>query len=141
VGSLEQARGGTRVLVIDDDPIALQVARERLESAGHEVLTREEALGAAQAVRDLAPELVLVDVLMPALGGEQIAALLGQSRLTRDIGVILYSSLPEDELDALVAASNALGAIRKTGDEAVFLRQFEDLLRRHREAGSRARGA
>jgi len=121
-----------RVLVIDDDPIALQVARERLASMGHEVFTREEALGTAQAVRDLKPDIVLIDVMMPALGGEQIAGLLKQSRLTRDVGVILHSSKSEAELARLLGDSGAVGAITKTSDTRIFLEQFEQLARKHR---------
>jgi DNA-binding response OmpR family regulator len=127
-----------KVLVIDDDPIVLEVVRERLSSAGHEVVTREEALGTTQVVRDEQPDLVLLDVMMPALNGERIAELLRGHKATQHVGIILHSSKSELELLALIQQTGALGAIAKTSNGAAFMQRFEALAQRHRKRSSRA---
>ena len=64
------------VLVVDDDPIVLEVTRERLEGAGYIVYVREEALGTSQWSAEFQPDIVLLDVNMPALTGLDLAQLL-----------------------------------------------------------------
>lgn len=121
----------TKVLVIDDDPIVLELVRQRLTTAGYDVRVREEALGTTQAVREERPDVVLLDVMMPALNGERIASLLRAGAGTRGVGVIFYSSKSESDLAALIEQTGALGAIHKGGDEADFLERFRELVARH----------
>ncbi|MGD8859615.1 MAG: response regulator [Myxococcales bacterium] len=120
----------TKVLVIDDDPIVLEVVKERLEGAGYDVTTRTEALGTTQAVRETSPDVVLLDIMMPALSGERIAELLRSNARTGDVGIILHSSKTDEELEPLIAQTGALGAISKSHDEGEFLSRFRMLLRK-----------
>jgi PleD family two-component response regulator len=120
-----------RVLVIDDDPIVLELIRERLETHGYDVTVREHALGTVQVVREMQPDVVLLDVMMPALNGERIATLLKGSVKTKDVGIVLYSSKSETELAPLIQETGALGAISKTEKADAFMRRFEQLVRRH----------
>jgi DNA-binding response OmpR family regulator len=126
----------TKVLVIDDDSVLLEVVRERLEAIDCEVFVRQEALGTTQAVRAHRPDIVLLDVMMPALSGERVIGLLQGSRAMAGVGVILYSSKPEAELLELVESTGALGAISKALGAAEFTRRFDALVRLHR--GSRS---
>ena len=120
------------VLIVDDDPIVLEVTRERLEGAGYEVHTREEALGTSQWTAEFQPDIVLLDVNMPALAGPELAQLLKKRRATKDVAIILYSSLESAELQSKLRATGAVGAIQKTGDERRFLEDFERLAARLR---------
>ena len=120
------------VLVVDDDPIVLAVTRERLEGAGYTVHTREEALGTSQWTAEFQPDVVLLDVNMPALTGPDLANLLKKRRATKDVTIILYSSLEPDELQAKLRATGAVGAIQKTGDARRFMEEFERLAARAR---------
>jgi CheY-like chemotaxis protein len=122
------------VLIVDDDPIVLEVTRERLESAGYEVHTREEALGTSQWSAEFQPDIVLLDVNMPALAGPELAQLLKKRRATKDIAIILYSSLESEELKSKLHATGAVGAIQKTGDDRKFLADFERLASRLRHS-------
>jgi CheY-like chemotaxis protein len=121
-----------KVLVIDDDPILLEVIRDRLETAGYVVFTREDALGTSQAIAEHNPDVILLDIMMPALGGKDLAALLKRRELTRDVGIILHSSLDAEELAGMLKVTSAVGAIQKTPDSARFLAEFERLFARYR---------
>jgi PleD family two-component response regulator len=120
-----------KVLVIDDDPIILEVVRERLESAGYAVSVREHALGTVQYVREEHPDVLLLDVMMPALNGERLATLLKGSARTKDAGIILYSSKSEAELAPMIQETGALGAISKSESAEEFTRRFDALVRKH----------
>jgi len=130
------ATASTKVLVIDDDPIVLEVVRERLEGAGFVVVVRDEPLGTTNVVRDERPDIVLLDIMMPALNGERLAALLRSNRSLSSIGIILHSSKSPAELHPLIAQTGAIGAISKSESEGEFMRKFHDLVRMHREGGS-----
>lgn len=120
-------------LVVDDDPVVLEVARERLEQLGFAVTTRDQSLGTSTWILQHRPNFVLLDVMMPALTGGELAGML--KRRAAHTFVILHSSKPDSELRALAAATGALGAIPKTSDERRFR---EDVLRLTRLALVRA---
>lgn len=113
-----------KVLVIDDDAIALEVAGERLRGAGYAVVLRDEALGTTRVVREEMPDIVLLDLMMPALNGERIVELLQGTAATREVAVVLHSSKSGDELSTILGETNAAGAITKTSSDTDFVQQF-----------------
>lgn len=123
----------TKVLVIDDDPIVLEVVRERLEGAGFVVVVRDEPLGTTNVVRDERPDIVLLDINMPALNGERLAALLRSNRSLNSLSIVLHSSKSPQELLPLVEQTGAIGAISKSESEGEFMRTFHQLVQAHRE--------
>jgi adenylate cyclase len=56
-------------LVIDDDPTNVEVLRVRLSAQGYEVVTAIDGEEGLQRARELEPDLVLLDVMMPKLDG------------------------------------------------------------------------
>jgi DNA-binding response OmpR family regulator len=119
-------------LVVDDDPIALEVARERLEQLGFKVETRLNALGTSGWIAINRPDFVLLDVMMPALSGSELAKVVRRREVhTR---IILHSSKSRPELEALVRQTGALGAITKDCDAE----QFSSHLRRLISEASRS---
>ena len=127
--SMQPRRRG-KVLVVDDDPIILEVVRERLDAAGFDVYVREDALGTSQWVAREQPDFILLDVLMPALGGAELGQLLKRSSSTSHTAVILHSSLSPAALRPVIARTGAIGAIGKTHDGAKFIAEFERLVER-----------
>ena len=113
-----------RVLVVDDDPVTLEVVRERLETLGYAVTVRDEAIGTAQWIAHEQPEFVLLDVSMPALSGTGLAQILGRNSSTRSTAVILHSSRDAATLQELANSVGAIGAIEKTSDASHFIREF-----------------
>jgi CheY-like chemotaxis protein len=61
-----------RILVVDDDPTILRLLQVNLEMEGHEVLTAGDGHEALVRLREGAPEVVLLDVMMPGLDGWQV---------------------------------------------------------------------
>jgi CheY-like chemotaxis protein len=119
------------VLVVDDDPISLRVTEAALARLGHRTLGRSAALGTTSLILRERPDVVVLDVSMPALPGDQLAALLRQQAPLRDAYrpiVILHSGTDEAELVELARRAGADGAIPKSADPRVFGERFERIV-------------
>jgi CheY-like chemotaxis protein len=110
-------------MVVDDSEVVLELTRSVLEGAGYRVLTRNRPAGCIAAMLRENPDLVLVDVSMPGVGGDTLVRCFGTAHPTSKTIVLLYSSLPEEALQLKAEASGAHGYIQKTHDAAVLLRQ------------------
>jgi two-component system KDP operon response regulator KdpE len=115
-----------RVLVIDDSPVVLKWCRLVLESAGYEMLAHDSVMGTSVRILRDKPDLVLLDVGMPVLQGDDVMEFIRPLGLKTP--VFLFSSHPADELERRAAKAGCDGYIRKTEDSALFLSQVEAAL-------------
>jgi len=116
-----------RFLVVDDDVVALEVTKERLESAGYSVVTRNKALGTSAYIKKERPDFVLLDVHMPGLPGDALAKLLTDGDFVP--GIILHSATDKQELTSLALRCGAIGIIEKSDDDQYFRAQLERCVR------------
>ncbi|HET7433913.1 MAG TPA: response regulator [Thermoanaerobaculia bacterium] len=121
-----------KILVIDDDDKTLGAVRRLLSAAGYEVVTSDSALRMPQLVQREKPDLVLLDVEMPALSGEHVLDFTTLFDFLRTTPIVLHSGREEAELQSLVERSNAAGYIRKTGNPISFVSQVEKFLAQSR---------
>jgi CheY-like chemotaxis protein len=82
-----------RIAVVDNDRIYLEIIRDLLEDEGYTVLTHDDLRTGCSFVRQVRPDLVIVDILQQRkpLGLTLLADLL-QDPLTRDVPVIVVSA-------------------------------------------------
>ena len=64
-----------RVLVVDDDGMYLELVQRSLRGFGMEVTTTDSSLGVSNLIRRLEPDVVLLDVNIPALSGDAVLGL------------------------------------------------------------------
>lgn len=100
------------ILIMDDSPIVLDVVKATLEDAGFEVWTAEnlEQLEAERLAHP--PDLVLLDVQMPEMFGDDVGEVLKNVKRV-DVPILLFSSLDEELLAARVAAAQLDGYVPK----------------------------
>ncbi len=80
------------ILVVDDSPEICELLQLHLETAGYEVLLAADGTGAIELIKEMKPDLAIVDLNMPHLSGDEFVASLKSSPATRDVPVILLSS-------------------------------------------------
>jgi DNA-binding response OmpR family regulator len=102
-----------RVLVVDDDGMYLELVERSLRGYGMEVTTTDSSLGVSNLIRLLEPDVVLLDVNIPALSGD---ALLGLARRTAPerTKFVLFSSADEGALRRRALDCRADGYITKS---------------------------
>jgi diguanylate cyclase (GGDEF)-like protein len=81
-----------RILVVDDEEDLLQVLDKRLTTAGYEVFKATSGERILEMVRDVMPDLILLDILMPGVDGMQVKAKLDQDVSTDNIPVIFLTA-------------------------------------------------
>ncbi|MET0094675.1 MAG: response regulator, partial [Sedimenticola sp.] len=84
------------ILVIDDDPSAIDILNSFLEREYKVVAAKEGEHGLSRAVSDDPPDLILLDILMPGMDGYAVCTALKENPRTRDIPVIFISVLDAD---------------------------------------------
>ncbi len=119
-----------KILVIDDDEKLLGAVRRLLTAAGFDIVTSDSALRLPQLVQREKPDLVLLDIEMPALTGEHVLEMTKLFEFLRDIPIVLHSARGEEQLQELVARSNAIGYIKKTGNPMSLVSQVQKFLER-----------
>nr|WP_306805908.1 response regulator [Caballeronia sp. BR00000012568055] len=86
-----------RVLVVDDNADLRDYMRRMLASAGHEVSVAANGEDALQMVRDLSPEVIVSDVMMPRLDGFGLLRAIRADDVLRDTPVVLLSARAGEE--------------------------------------------
>jgi PAS domain S-box-containing protein len=88
-GGLSQAD----ILIVDDEPESLRLLIDILNKQGYETRPATDGLQALSAARLAPPDLILLDVMMPAMSGYEVCQALKTDEATRDIPVIFISAL------------------------------------------------
>ena len=107
-----------RVLIIDDDETTLLLTRRRLERAGFTVSVRSEPIGTTNEVRSFLPDVLLIDVSMPAMSGDRLVEVV--RRGGHSARVVLFSDRPQRELEALARSCEADGCVQKSEHERLI---------------------
>ena len=84
-------------LVVDDDPSIREILVMNLESEGMEVHVADNGDDAVSLARELLPDLVVLDVMMPGQDGYQVLSTLKSDTCTSDIPVVLLTAKASDD--------------------------------------------
>ena len=117
-----------KILVVDDSPMMLDMTRMALRRAGFEVVTAQN-MAALQEAKKRGPfDLVLMDVQMPELLGDQVAKSLARGRDTQ-APIFLMSSMEESELRQRCKDAGVAGYILKRDGMAALVRRATEALK------------
>lgn len=119
-----------RVLLVDDDPVTLEIVKAALEDAGFSVTTRERAFGTSVVIAEEHPDVVLADVTMPGLTGDGLVRVGAANPKLKGTLFILYSARRAADLEQLAQEVGAAGAIVKTGNMDAFVTEFKRIVER-----------
>ena len=81
-----------RVLVIDDDPVIVQLLRVNFEIEGFDVVSAGDGREGLERAKVDQPDIILSDIMMPRVDGLELVSTLKQDPDTRHVPVILISA-------------------------------------------------
>ena len=82
-----------RILIVDDEKDMVTVLKKRLVMRGYEVGYAENGREAMTLIENDPVDLIILDIMMPVMGGPELANILKENPLTRNIPIIFLSAI------------------------------------------------
>ncbi len=115
-------------LIVDDNALNIELVRFLLEAEGWEVRAAADAEQATVSLREVLPDVVLMDLGLPGITGLELTRRLRADPRTAKLAIVAVtaSAMKGDEAKALEAGCN--GYIAKPIDTRSFVKQIDDVL-------------
>lgn len=110
-----------RILVVDDQPANIQIVGAVLGSLGHEIVPAGDGPTALKRVALRSPDLILLDMLMPGMGGCEVCRQLKENSDWKDIPVIFLSAADDKDLIVRALDSGGVDYITKPFNQAELI--------------------
>jgi response regulator RpfG family c-di-GMP phosphodiesterase len=117
------------ILVVDDDPAIRESVGELLRAEDHHVVECHDGIGAMREVQATPPDLILLDLSMPGLSGESIAAMLKADEATRFIPIIILTGENDSNTQCRLLELGAEEFLAKPFSRLHLLARIRSLLR------------
>lgn len=117
-----------RILLVDDEPAIVKMVGKRLETEGFEVITAMDGAAALQKAKTEAPQLILLDLMLPKMGGYRVCSLLKKDERYNKIPVILFTARSEERDIQASKEAGANAYITKPFDPQTLLKTIHQLL-------------
>ena len=109
---------GAKVLMVDDDPNILRFVSANLRARGFDVTTAEDGETALKIVEQAMPNLIILDLLMPGIGGAEVCR---RIREWSDVPIIILTAIGESKTRMELKSLGASDYITKPFDIPDFL--------------------
>ena len=119
----------SRILVVDDVPVNIQLLVTYLAAEGYDVVSAKDGHDAMKAVKEHQPDLILLDVMMPKMNGFKVCEVIKSDDATKFIPVILVTALNELEDKVKGMNSGADDFLAKPFNKLELLVRVRSLLR------------
>lgn len=117
-----------KVLVADDNVKLLAAVKVRLEAEGYDVITTQDGYQALSFAAHEKPDLLVLDVKMPAGSGLSVHERMNALDEVRDIPVIYITGVGRDDIDAEAHRLGAFAVLHKPFETGRFLEIVRDAL-------------
>lgn len=87
----------TKIAIIEDDPAISQMYRMKFEADGFDVQLANDGIKGVAMVEDFQPDMILLDVQMPEMTGDEVLKQIRDAPWGKDIPVIVLTNLGEEE--------------------------------------------
>lgn len=87
----------TKIAIIEDDALINQMYRMKFEAAGFDVEVAVNGSHGVALVKEFHPDIILLDIGMPEMKGDEALALIRKDPKSKDIPVIILTNLGEEE--------------------------------------------
>ena len=114
----------SKVLIVEDDNLTRNFLSEIILSFGYDVESCNNGEEAIVQIKDFEPNVILSDILMPEFSGLQLLNFV-QKKISRDIPILLISSLEYSSLEEMVNEIGATGFISKPPTKEILKEELE----------------
>ena len=114
------------ILIYDDDVEILEVCKIILHNKNYRVETLSNCENIIADIDLLKPDVILMDLWIPKIGGENAINKMHNNNFTKHIPVILFSA--NDDIEKIVERTNANGYLKKPFDISTFMQTIEKLI-------------
>ena len=118
----------SRILVADDDPDIVALVRIRLEMAGHEVVTAPDGEAAHALVLERRPDLAVLDLSMPRVGGLELTRRLRAAPETAELPIVILTAAVQKADGEAALAAGATAYVKKPFSPKELVVRVEALL-------------
>ena len=81
-----------KILLVEDEEIMISLLQKKLTKEGYEISVARDGEEGLKAMREVRPDLVLLDIIMPKMGGFEVMEEMGKDKNLKDIPVIVISN-------------------------------------------------
>ncbi len=130
--------GKPLILIVDDDGNFLEILSTKLKASGFDTAVAHSGTEAFTESQKILPDLILMDILMPGVGGTDAALAIKQNPKTSDVKIAFLTSLKDPwpsvpvEYDKLSKAIGMEDFIEKTNDLDSIVNKIKEILARIR---------
>jgi len=117
-----------KVLVVDDDPDNLRMVSRFLEAKGFSVVVTSSPFEVTRLLREQEPDVVVLDVMMPALDGEAVAKFIRGEWPEERPQILFYSAIDDERLQLLAGRVPGSTAVAKTAGLGALYGSIKELI-------------
>lgn len=118
----------SHIVIIEDRPDNARLAEKLLTRAGHRITIAEDGETGLHVVLQQLPDLVLIDLGLPDIDGQTIAAIIRRDPGMKAAKIVAFTAWPEDRALQMARAYGCDGVISKPIDTRQFTAQVEKFL-------------
>jgi DNA-binding response OmpR family regulator len=118
---------GKKILVVDDETDLLKVTSLRLKKAGYDVFGCADGQGVLDLARQIIPDLIILDVYLPVINGDDVAKILKKEDGLKHIPIILISASTRI-LDEKAWGSGADAYLKKPFEPEALISTVKNIL-------------
>ena len=118
-----------KILVVDDDPAVLKLIEAMLIPAGYYVVTLADSTRVINTAREMKPDLILLDIMMPFEDGYTILNKLKKGTDRSNIPIVMVSAVADDSHKVIAGIDGASAYITKPIDKKILLETIAHFLR------------
>ena len=118
----------TKIAIIEDDQAISQMYRFKFESEGYSVETAENGKIGLDLSEAFKPDIILLDLMMPEMTGDEMLKQLRETPWGKDIKVIILTNMGEQEVPDSVRTSGITDIILKAD---MTPRQVAEIVKKH----------
>lgn len=86
-----------KIVLVEDDKMLAEIYQTRLQLAGYDCIVANDGANGVSVIKQVLPDLVLLDLMLPQLSGDEVLKIMRGEEWGKDIKVIILTNISEAE--------------------------------------------